>query len=432
MHLKYKFLKIDAAQKVVAENNTKSSFLDAPYVIIDLMLVLKRLFIPLLGLVGIVVVSVIFIVLFKKPQSAQKKVQFNSQIGKSTCRNENIFITLPIDPVKLLSVTPLGNINPPDHTTPTDHVYLVIKVNNEVHPDLATKVFAPADLIISTITKQQVKQNGKVINEDYTLDFSPCKDIKSKFGHVTKLSPGLVSLFEQQKTNCQTNVPRPENEYTYCRAELNFQMNAGEEMGEAGGGSATGLDFWAIDMRTPELTFANPKRYNSYELHTICAIDLFAKNKQAILKEKFGRYEKRRTLEPLCGKLNQDVVGTVAGNWMTGPGFIEMPESWSKSISFVHDNVDPNIGILSIGGTITIPMKIQFNPVSTGTTNREFSQVQDAGLYCYEGQSISKQAGQRSGRVLVQLSGSSKLKVEYQSEDCSHPFHFLSPTLYQR
>lgn len=381
-------------------------------------------------ILGIVVLFVIFLV-FKIPQQAQKIGHLVSQVGGSACSDGPIFTKIPIDPQKILSVTPLGNLNPPDHTIPTDHIYLVVKNNNEIHPEMATTVFSPSDITISTITHTTTKKSGKEFSNDYSIDFSPCKDIQAKFGHVTKLSTKLKSLIEQSKGDCQTRNPRPEDKYTYCRFNLNTKVSSGEEIGEAGGGTSTGLDFWAIDFRTPELNFVNPKRYSSYQLHTVCPIDLFEKSPKDILSEKFGRYEKKRTIEPSCGQINQDVAGTIQGNWTTADGYIDMPEAWSKALALVHDNADPSLGMISIGGIITTPTKIQFTPTVSGTTNRDFNQVRDDQIHCYEGQSVGVNSKQ-SGRVLIQLMGQSKLNVEYQKGGCDKPFKFNAPTVYQR
>lgn len=376
-------------------------------------------------ILGIVVLLAGFLV-FAKMNSHMESGKLNnlvSKVGGSACPNGSIFTKIPLDPDKILSVTPLGNLNPPDHTTPTDHIYLVLKNNNEIHPESATKVFSPSDIIISRITHTTTKKSGKEFSNDYSIDFSPCKDVQAKFGHVTKISDKLKNVLDKNQSNCQTKHPRPEDDYTYCQYDLNEKITVGEELGEAGGGTSTGLDFWAIDLRAPELEYANLKRYSSYQLHTVCPVDLFEKSQKDILSSKFGRYEKKRIVEPLCGEINQDVAGTAQGNWTTADGMIDRPESWSKALALVHDNVDPGIGIVSIGGTIGNPTKIQFSPTSSGTTNRDFNQVKDDQIYCYGGQ---------SGRVLIQMIDSSKLKVEYQNEDCGKAVKFNASTTYQR
>lgn len=385
----------------------------------------------ILIILAIIVVGAIFLAKTNFRALSGKPNNSISQANGSTCPSSPIFTKIPVDPDKILFVTPLGNLNPPDHTTPTDHIYLVVKNNNEIHPEFVTKVFAPADITITRITHSTTKKSSKEFSNDYSIDFSPCQDIQAKFGHVTKLSSKLTSLVDHGKSDCQTQYPRPEDEYTYCNLELNEKISSGEELGEVGGGTSTGLDFWAIDLRSKELSYANSKRYNLYQLHTVCPVDLFEQSQKAILSKKFGRSEKKRSIEPLCGAINQDVVGTAQGNWTTAEGYIDRPDAWSKALALVHDNIDPAIGIVSIGGTIGNPAKIQFSPTSSGLVNREFSQVKDNQVYCYEGQSIGFNLSP-SGRVLIQLTSDKALKAEYQNSSCQDNFRFVNPKTYYR
>jgi hypothetical protein len=46
-------------------------------------------------------------------------------------------------------IAPLGNLNPPDHTLPTDHIYLYHRLNNQAAPPRT--VVAPADGTVQTI-----------------------------------------------------------------------------------------------------------------------------------------------------------------------------------------------------------------------------------------------------------------------------------------
>ena len=378
----------------------------------------------------VILLGVVYLFIYKLPQRAPKMGGIDSQLIGSDCPQSFVFTTIPIDPKKILSVTPLGHLNPPDHTTPTDHIYLVVKENNDVHPEFATEVMSPSDITIQTITKQTITSSGQIQNQDFSIDFSPCSQIQAKFGHVTNLSSKLSSVIKGQG-NCQSSHPRPGDDYSYCRYDINLKIPSGESIGEAGGGKATGLDFWVIDYRGKELNFANPTRYNKVQLHTVCPVDLFDKSSKEILRSKFGRYEQKRVAEPLCGEFNQDKLGTAQGNWTTASGYIDRPEAWSKSLSLVHDNVDPTVGIINIGGTIASPTKIQFTPTSSGTTNREFSQVKDGQIYCYKGQPVGLNS-QQSGRVLIQLVSNSQLRVENQNGDCESSLNFNSPTLYQR
>src|SRR4029079_5020668 len=59
------------------------------------------------------------------------------------------FRASPIAPSAIEFIAPLGNLNPPDHTLPTDHIYLYHRLTNPSSP--ARPVVAPADGTIQTI-----------------------------------------------------------------------------------------------------------------------------------------------------------------------------------------------------------------------------------------------------------------------------------------
>ena len=341
-----------------------------------------------------------------------------------SCPKESLFSVSPIKVGDLLYVVPLGHLNPPDHTIPTDHIYLTIKNTNQIIPNSAKEVFAPGDMTITSIQKTHVIRGGKLQSEDYSIDFSPCQGVRGKFGHVTKLSSVLSQIVESSDSNCETRKSGPQDEATYCRKDLNFKVKTGELIGEAGGGTATGLDFQLVDRRSEKLPYTNPKRYREDQFHYVCPLDYFDQNTKDSLYQKLGNNQTKRITPPRCGEVNQDKLGTAQGNWIAGEGLVDTPENWSKTLALVHDNTDPKIGVLSIGGIITKSQKIQFSPKNEGLVNREFSQVKaDKQIYCYEGQ---------SGKVLIQLINDTTLKAEYQNGSCDGSVSFSLPTTYQR
>lgn len=355
------------------------------------------------------------------------------------CSSESVFNTPPIALSDFLSITPLGNLNPPDHTIPTDHIYIVVKNNNEIDPSAARIVVAPGDITIQAITYQNVKKNGQSFSEDYSIDFSPCHEVQANFGHVTKLSPKLLSLFESARGNCETKHPRPEDEYTYCKKFISAKVSAGEILGEAGGGTPTGLDFRLTDRRIKPLTYANPNRYRDDQFYFACPLDLFDLVTKEKLYDFLGGKNGKRVIEPRCGEVNQDIPGTAQGNWMTGDGLIDTPESWSKSIALVHDNTDPNIGVFSIGGIISTPRKIQFNISHNGRVNRKFSEVKsDGNIYCYEDKTaepMDKSYGTMSipiERIIIQMTSDTLIMTEFQNGSCDNSYQFENPTTYER
>lgn len=385
----------------------------------------------LLGAGLIVVLAVIIFVVLALRHAPSKTTQFFG----AGCPEGAVFTTTPIQSTDLISIVPLGNLNPPDHTIPTDHIYLQIKNNNEIDPSASKKVVSPGEMSITKISRSKAVKKGEIFTDDYSLDFSPCKDVEGKFGHLTKLSENLKNTYESSKPKCQVERPRPEDEYTYCSVDLDLKVKSGQLIGEAGGGRPTGLDFWLTDFRQKPLLFANPQRYRKDQFYVACPLDLFGLDIKKQLYEKLGRNgDNSRTIEPRCGQIDQDIAGTAQGNWMTGEGLLDEPKNWGKTLSLVHDNANPKIGVASIGGVIGQPGRIEFEPKDEGNINREFNQVKpDGKIYCYEGKIIRPNGGQKqSERLVLQLTSETQLKIEIQTGQCGPDISFSNPTVYER
>ncbi len=397
-----------------------------------------------IGLVIVLIVAGVGFFVVRKSARPIKSQIFNQLIA-SDCPNRPLFTVPPIDPKDFLTIIPLGNLSPPDHIIPTDHIYLTVKDNNKIDPTKAVPVMAPGDITITRISHNTALKSGKVFSDDYAIDFSPCKDVRANFGHVTKLSDELKAVFDKASPGCQSHNPRPEDKYSYCNADVSYKLSAGAAIGEAGGGTSTGLDWRLVDRRSMPLVWANPKRYRDDQFHFACPIDLYDPKIKAELYERFGGYGgQKRTVEPRCGEVNQDKPGTAQGNWISGDGLIDQPEQWSKTLALVHDNADPTIGVVSIGGVIGEPTKIQFTPKHEGTLNREFGEVlPDGKIYCYQGEMRRAQDQSQPAnlafnrieslqRVIIQLISANSMKIELQNGSCSDEVSFLKPTVYQR
>jgi hypothetical protein len=188
------------------------------------------------------------------------------------------------------------------------------------------------------------------------------------------------------------------------------------------------FDLGAFDYRT-QLSYANPWRYGNPEaeglqrsrsLSIICPIELFDEETKSRLYEKVFR-----TVDPICGEVMQDIGGTLQGNWFQGESDPRNPASWDGQLAFVHDNNDPSKLVISIGGFFTDSGKWEFMPLTSGYTNRRFSDVRpDGNIYCY--------SSAESGRILVQLASPLELSIEHQSETCSDDIQFRNPVIYRR
>lgn len=371
-----------------------------------------------------------------------------SKLGQSTganiaCSTGQTLTTSPIDPADIRSITPLGNLNPPDHTVPTDHIYLTLKQNNEIDPSTARSVVSPGEVTLKQIMRVGSKQGELQVTDDFKLNFVACQSVEFYFDHVTKLAPTLLTAYEEKKPRCDIHQPRPGDEISYCQINLSLKLKAGEPIGEAGGGRASGLDMGATDPRAPALAYAKPSRYGTRDRQIICPLDLFSPPTKDELYAKLGSERVKRVGEPRCGAVNQDVAGTAQGNWYSGTGNMKQPENWSHGLALVHDNFDPAVGVVSIGGVINpTATKISFTPTTEGQKNRDFDQIKpDSLIYCYEGQTVNNQRFNPDERAprppasqffLLQLLSAEQIKVELQTGLCPATPAFGQPTVYER
>lgn len=348
-----------------------------------------------------------------------------------SCPDTSLFSASPIEPEDLVQITPLGNQNPPDHTIPTDHIYMNIKSGKENDPNLIKPVVSPGEITVTSITRSTAKKSGQIFTDDYSLSFNPCKEVAGWFGHITSLAPKLAEMVESG-ASCDTRHPRPEDEYTYCQKRVNVKLSAGEVIGETGAGNTRGLDWQLNDKRSKSLEYANPKRYRDESFHFVCPLDYFSADLKSVLYDKLGSEQTKRTIEPRCGEVEQDEAGTLQGNWFADKRIpADDPESWGKTLSLTHDNIDPAIGVVVIGGVIADPGTIGFLPSKSGTVNREFSEViPGETVYCYR--STSNISRMSSGKVLLELVDAETLKAEHKSGSCGSGESFSNPTTYYR
>jgi hypothetical protein len=349
-----------------------------------------------------------------------------------------VFTVAPTDSNAFAYLVPLGNLSPPDHTTPTDHIYYVFPGDMNQSPPPVTSIRAPSRIHIGRVSHITAIVSGRVRSHDYKVDFSPCRGVDAYFDHITGLSPALGQAVSAAGARCDEYHPRPSDTYRYCNSNLDYVAQAGEVIGQAGGGTAAGFDFGATDDRSPTMAYVNPARYNN-QLHVVCPFDLFVGSLRDSFLTRFGRTGSPRTIAPVCGTAMQDQAGTAQGNWFVGNVSAGSPEGWSKSLALVHDNFDPRVGVVSFGGNGGGAFRLDFIPTRSGTINREFSGITPGHeVYCFEsvgqrGQQTSTQSSSEPARrVLIQLVSATRLLFEAQAGSCSSTFAFVSSTTYSR
>jgi hypothetical protein len=320
---------------------------------------------------------------------------------------ERPFTHYPVNMSRLTNIVPLGNLNPPGHTYPTDHMYFF--TNATKWPD-GFEIYAPGQMIITQIKKVEYDPPQVAdVTTDYTIDFEVCSKISGRFGHVNNISTFLSDIIG--------DFGEPDDSYTIDnRTYVNYnirkkiKVEAGQLLGRAGMGSG-GYDFWLHDSQVT-LTWVNDG-FASYSKHTVCPLAYFEESVQTNLIAKIGDW---LPVDPpgYCGKIDFDIPDTAQGIWAR--------EGWSgedaqeRGLALVYSNFNTSIGAISIGNAENSTWDKQvylFTPLDTGLMNRNFSQVtNDGNIYYYfcEGFGV---APVYTKVILIKMTGTQELQLQF-------------------
>jgi hypothetical protein len=391
---------------------------------------------PIFLLLSVVIVAVIGFAGYRVAQkhnnkpsviaTSQKQSASSDKVGPvqatlPICSAGALYSASPIELDKLSSILPLGNFNP----LPSDHLYFVItrgdNNSNENIPVETVDLFSPGDVTVFQIGRQIRTMNGVADNTDYYLSFAPCREVSGTFGHVSSLSGPLSGI---DFKNCDKPYSIG-NSYLYqhCSTEVNIKVQAGEKIGTAGGKASAALDFSNDDTRVPVPYVANPN--HNYDLTATCAVDYYKGALKASLQALLGGGQVGSNTAHRCGEPFQDKKGTLQGDWYYGTTQ-QANGDITRQLALVHENYDPTIGAISVGGTITGQSEWKFTPTHSSSINREFSEITPGTtIYCY-------QDSRMPGRILIQLVSATNINIEEQTSDCSTNIAFNNPYSYQR
>ena len=368
-------------------------------------------------IVAIVVLGALGLVLFKRPLSSIVD-------GAPSCpKDKQIFTVSPMALVDIKGIVPLGNLNPPGHTQPVEHMYLLtklIKDPGEVgQPTEPVDAFAPGDIKVTTISQLEFLDKGY---SDYSIGFTSCEGLSGSFIHLSALSLVLQDALDDQKANddvCETNKPGNET-IKQCWYDTNLTLKAGEKIGTVGGKSGSfGLDFSLNDNNQPPGYIANPERFRNLSAYNACGIDYFTAALTEQFYDKLGAEDGHKTADTTCGTALQDLKGTAQGAWFK-QGSPAKPQNENDSIALVHDNIDPTKPVFSISFPLeSIGIKggtYSFRSKSSGLIDRDFADITpDGNVYCFNAQGNSGPTV-----LLLALLDETTLKVTLnKSTDCS-------------
>jgi len=323
---------------------------------------------------------------------------------------------------ELHGIIPLGNVNPPEHTIPSDHVYFLYP---RLPPGSATTfgavdVYAPGDVLIYAVQEQLAQRDGAT-NDDYAISYAPCREVSAWFGHVSSLAGGLKDAFDAatkaSPSACQDYGDAERHaSFHVCDARFAYHAKAGEKIGMGGGKASAALDMGANDARVDNApSFVSPARFPS-EKNIVCPVGLFASPLRATLEAQLGQEGAPRTVEPRCGTIAQDVAGTLAGAWFrpeVSPTDGLGPEAWNRSLEMGVEAMDGKTALLALGGPGGA-LRLAFAPTHAGAYNRAFAEVKPGeGVVCYQSETPALDTS-----LLLSLLDATHLKLERRAGAC--------------
>ena len=349
---------------------------------------------------------------------------------------KDLFNTSPIVIADLTNLVPLGSLNPTGHVFPTDHIYLIV-IRSQTDPNAPEKikVFSPGDARIIQISSSEHLSASPPFT-DYDIEFYPCKEIFTRFGHLTSLSEKIIAQLGVSDKDCRT-YRTGGGDYKRCTKNVDIELKAGEEIGTVGGfqGAAAGLDFWLADYRTEKIQYANPSRWGGHSLYIVCPVDYFTADVRKKLYEQFKDFKGNpKTIKPICGTIEQDVAGTAQGTWFVKGTKQTYPED--QHLALAHDNFNPLKEAFSVGTSLhSLGSGVYyFDPKNSGFVNRDFEDVLPNGnIYCYD--SLTQRFDNPSPtRIILQLTSPTALRIQGQQFDScgTGPWSFDNFTEFER
>ena len=232
--------------------------------------------------------------------------------------NAPTFTASPLGLDRLLHIIPLGNLNPPGHTFPTNHMYFNWRtgaIDTTIDPSLLPTVYAPTSGTIASVVRRNNNTDGQLIL------------------HANRQFYFYVS-------------------HVVVDASLTVgsTVTAGQVLG-TGSRHTVGVDLGVINFDRVPNFFLAPLR-NTFE-------------------SRYGDSPLRYYAEPLRSSLEAlvltsatdkngafalDQAGRLVGNWYI-PGLPEDQTSEgmvSQHLSFAYDELDPTLIMIGIGGTLPV------------------------------------------------------------------------------
>jgi hypothetical protein len=336
-------------------------------------------------------------------------------LGSDTCNTTAVFTASPLAIQSIDSIITLGNLNPPGHTFPTDHIYFyIVRQPGNDHPDRVT-LYSPGTM---TITRIEASQHVRAGFTDYSIILQPCPEITVVFGHVTSLETEVFGDTESfQDWRLENEYETGGETYRSWSKQYDIQVAEGQILGTAGGNpNQWALDLFTYDQRQTQQNVANPSRWNqSQYLHSVDPLSYYAQGPVIDqLLELVDRERDEGELPPY-GSVPQDLPGTAQGCWFREGITETYPED--PHLALVRDNKRPGYGVISTGNSIPgLPSAAyRFLPSDSGVLNRDFRNITADGII------YGFRPDRFSGVIIIQMPDTETLWIEALNSASTDP-----------
>jgi hypothetical protein len=273
------------------------------------------------------------------------------------------FDQLPIEASAIEFVVPIGNLNPPGHTLPTDHAYFYHRLRNPNAPRYT--VVAPAAGTVRYITR----------GADDAIGVQATATTMYYLGHV--LVDSDVTIGSAVTTGQRLGLT----------SQLSF-----------------GLDLGVIND-TVTVPFVNPSRYGPNTLHADSPLPYFAPALRGAVYAKVESLVSQNN-----GRIDFDRAGRLAGNWfLEGLAASDSGNvaAGPRQLAFVRDVLNPAAVRISIGGTLAMVGVFAIEPGAPDPVDVSVASG-PIGYRLYFGDA----AGQPQGLMMVEMTDDARLKAE--------------------
>jgi len=320
----------------------------------------------------------------------------------------------PMDYVDINGIVPLGNLNPPGHVFPTDHIYFYLANGGGGTPP-AMPVYSPGDLVVTQVRASEHLGAGFA---DFTLTLSPCEEITVVFMHLSALLEdifGDTSSFQDWQLDNEYSTGG--ETYRLWSKSVEIGVDAGQQIGTVGGNPGQhALDLGVYDLRKTVSPVANPSRWTeTWYLHARCPLDYYEEGAVGDQLWDLVIREEMVGDETPGGSILQDLPGTAKGCWFLEGVAETYPED--PHLALVRSNTDPNRTVISMGTSIPVAggQAWSFLPEGEGLLNRDFAEVtSDGQIYGFELVGLP-------GIVILQMPDEETLWIEYIQGGTSEP-----------